>query len=52
MAPPSPELMRKYRNTDEVVKSGRSNLIPELLSKYPFDYMDLATYEYMKRMMI
>ena len=52
MIPPSPELMRKYRNTDEVVRSGRLNLIPELLIKYPQDYMDLITYDSMKRMII
>jgi len=49
MIPPSPELQRKYRNTDEVVRSGRSYLIPELMIKYPQDYIDLATYEIMKR---
>lgn len=52
MVPPSPELLRKFRNTDEVVKSGRSYLIPELIIKYPLDYIDLATYDSMKRMMI
>lgn len=52
MVPPSPELMRKFRNTDEIVRSGRSDLIPELLAKYPFDYLDLATYESMKRMIV
>ncbi len=50
MVPPSPELQRKFRNTDEVVKSGRSNLIPELIIRHPQDYIDLATYESMKRM--
>ena len=50
MVPPSPELLRKYRNTDEVVKSGRSFLIPELMIKHPQDYIDLTTYESMKRM--
>lgn len=48
--PPSPELLRKFRNTDEIVMSGRTNLIPDLLSKYPNDYIDLTTYQNMKRM--
>lgn len=52
MVPPSPELLRKYRNTDEIVISGRSNLIPELLTKYPQDYIDLITYDSMKRMIV
>ena len=51
MVPPSPELQRKFRNTDELIKSGRSYLIPELVAKYPQDYIDLATYDSMKRMM-
>lgn len=50
MVPPSPELLRRFRNTDEVVRSGRSHLIPDLMNKYPNDYIDLATYESMKRM--
>lgn len=44
MVPPSPDLQRKYRNTDEVVRSGRSYLISELVDKYPCDYINLATY--------
>lgn len=52
MVQPSPELQRKFRNTDEVVRSGRSSLIPELLTKYPQDYIDLATYENMKKRII
>lgn len=51
IVPPSPELQRRYRNTDELIKSGRSYLIPELVSKYPNDYLDLATYESVKRAM-
>ena len=47
--PPSPELLRKFRNTEEVVKSGRDYLIPGLLVNYPNDYIDLATYESIKR---
>jgi hypothetical protein len=49
MVPPSPELQRKYGNTDQLVKSGRSYLIDEMLIKYPNDYIDLLTYESIKR---
>ena len=49
--PPSPELLRRYRNTDEVVKSGKNYLIPDLATRYPNDYIDIATYEAMKRSM-
>lgn len=49
MIQPSPELLRRYRNTDEVVKSGRSYLIPGLVTDYPNDYIDLTTYESIKR---
>ena len=49
--PPSPELLRKYRNTDDVVKSGRSYIIPDLIANYPNDFVDLATYESIKRAM-
>ncbi len=49
MVPPSPDLLRRYRNTDSLVISGRSYLIPDMISKYPRDYLDLATYESMKR---
>lgn len=51
MVPPSPDLLRKYRNTDELIKSGRAYLMPELVEKYPSDYINLATYESMKRVM-
>lgn len=49
MVPPSPELQRKFDNTDQVVRSGRSFLIPGLMTKYPNDYIDLITYESIKR---
>lgn len=51
MIPPSPELLRKYRNTDEVIKSGKSYMIPDLISRYPTDYIDIATYESMRKAM-
>ena len=49
MVGPSPELLRKFINTDNLVKSGRTYLIPDLVSKYPQDYIDLVTYNSMKR---
>jgi hypothetical protein len=49
MVPPSPELQRRFTNTDQVVRSGRSYLIPDLISKYPKDYIDLPTYDSIKR---
>lgn len=51
MVPPSPELLRKFTNTDQLVKSGRSYLIPDLIVQYPNDYVDLLTYESIKRIM-
>lgn len=48
---PSPEILRKYRNTDGLVKSGRADLIPDLVAKFPGDYIDLASYESIKRAM-
>jgi hypothetical protein len=51
MVPPSPELQRKFTNTDQVVRSGRSYLVPGLVIQYPNDYIDLLTYESIKRIM-
>lgn len=51
MVPPSPDLQRRFNNTDSLVKSGLSYLIPDLATKYPNDYIDLPTYESMKRIM-
>ena len=48
MVPPNPELQRKFANTDEIVRSGRSYLIPNLVSRYPQDYVDLPTYDSIK----
>ncbi len=49
MIPPSPELLRKYRNTEGLIKSGKSYMIPDLISKHPNDYIDIASYESIKR---
>lgn len=49
MIPPSPELQKKFNNTDGLVKSGRSYLIPDLVNRFPNDYLDLPTYESIKR---
>lgn len=51
MIPPSPDLQRKFRNTDQIVKSNMSHTIPNLVASYPNDYIDLVTYESMKRAM-
>ena len=49
MVLPSPELLRRFKNTESIVKSGRSYLIPESVTKYPNDYVDMATYESIKK---
>jgi len=51
MIMPSPEILRKYRNTDSILKSNRSNLLSDLITRYPNDYLDLETYEAIKRAM-
>lgn len=51
MVPPSPDLQRRFTNTEQIVKSGRSYLIPDLMTKYPNDYIDILMYESMKRIM-
>ena len=49
--PPSPELLRKFRNTREIVESGRAYLVPSLVASHPNDYVDLFTYESIKKAM-
>ncbi len=49
MVPPSPDLQRRFTNTDQVVTHGKSYTIPDLIAKYPNDYIDLPTYESVKR---
>lgn len=51
MVPPNPDLLRRYRNTDQIIKSGMSDTVPSLYQKYPNDYLDLITYESIKRAM-
>jgi hypothetical protein len=51
MVPPSPELQRKFTNTDGLVQSNRSYLVSDMVNKYPQDYIDLLTYESIKRIM-
>lgn len=51
MVPPSPELQRRFNNTDAIVKSGKSYLIPDLVKNNPQDYISLTEYEVMKRIM-
>lgn len=51
MIPPSPELQRKFMNTDQLVRSGAANLVPGMVAAYPNDYVDMPTYEAIKRAM-
>ncbi len=51
MVPPSPDLQRRFNNTDRLVKSGMSYLVPDLVAKYPQDYVSLVEYEAIKRVM-
>jgi immune inhibitor A len=37
-------LSRKFRNTDSIIKSNKSHLIPTLNSKFPEDYLDEKTH--------
>lgn len=42
-------LSRKFRNTDSIIKSNKSNLIPTLHSKFPGDYVDEKTHNTMQK---
>lgn len=42
-------LSRKFRNTDSVIKSNKSNLIPSLHSKFPGDYVDAKTHNTLQK---
>ncbi len=49
MVAPHPELKRKLRNTDNIVKSNKAELASQLHSKYPENYLDLNTHSTMQR---
>lgn len=45
MVAPYPDIQRKFRNTDSIVKAKRHYLVPDLHTKYPQDYIDLITHD-------
>ncbi len=49
MVAPYPELNRKLRNTDNIIKANRLELVSGLHVKYPEDYIDANTHNTMKR---
>lgn len=49
MVSPHPELNRRLRNTDNILKSDRIDLASELHVKYPHDYLDIDTHNTMQR---
>lgn len=51
MVAPYPDLNRRLRNTDNIIKSNKVGLAHELHSKYPHDYLDVKTHNTMKRTM-
>ena len=40
-----PNLSRKFRNTDSIMKAEKSHLIPNLHSKHPQDYINISTHK-------
>lgn len=49
MVSPHPELNRKLRNTDNIVKSNKTELASDLCTKYPQDYIDTNTHDTIQR---
>ena len=49
MVAPYPELDRKLRNTDNIIKTKRTELAAELHAKYPEDYINVDSHNTMKR---
>ena len=49
MVAPHPDLHRRLRNTDNIIKSNKIELAHQLHSKYPHDYLDVKTHNTMKR---
>jgi immune inhibitor A len=45
MVSPHPDLQRKFKNTDNIVKAQKHYLVPNLYVKYPQDYLDLITHD-------
>lgn len=40
-----PELLRKFRNTNYIMKAGKSHLASELYVRYPEDYINIQTHK-------
>lgn len=51
MVAPHPDLHRRLRNTDNIIRSNRTELASELYDKYPHDYIAVNTHNTMKRVM-
>ena len=49
MVAPHPELNRRLRNTDSIIKANRPERISTLHSKYPYDYIDIDTHKVIER---
>lgn len=44
-----PNLSRKFRNTDSIIRANKTESIPGLYSKHPQDYMSLKSYNVMEK---
>ena len=44
MVAPHPDLQRRISNTDNIVQANKSEFVPNLSTKYPWDYIDLNTH--------
>lgn len=44
MVAPQPDLQRRINNTDGIVKANKSEFVPGLFTKYPWDYIDINTH--------
>lgn len=49
MVTPYPDLNRKLRNTNNIIKSDKPELLSDLYRKYPTDYLDSHTHDVMHR---
>lgn len=49
MVSPHPNLVRRFSNTDNIVKTKKEKLIHGLHAKYPQDYIDLDTHNTLER---
>lgn len=44
-----PNLARKFRNTDMIIRSNKSDMVPMLYSKYPDDHVDINTHNVIQK---